>query len=587
MLKLPFFALVLSVGAALADEIVTTSEAVDILSNPAYAPLSRQEWRGVPNKIDPHWLDHFISTYPQADEMSIAFTLRYQLVQGSRSIPEYQRFIAQYPYSLAAHQATHELFQLYRQRHDLAGYLEFMYRYPGSQHALVANAQAQAVAFEQVVETNKLTEYDAFMQLFPTAPQVPAAEKLAQQKAAAEELEYLNAQRLGKLHQRLTRTQQYLEQLEADPNAKLGRIRLLERIIRNVNKQMAQTKEERARELCRKLETQASLAETQARPDSEPAQAQLLQQGRQFQRLAFIIRSVYKQQPAASCVREEQRYQRLIAKLDQLRQTIVDENTRLIDSIRQEFTKTRTLLTESFGQLHRDNLAAQQSLEQLLNGVEQLHQDLQMVNQNLRQIHQEVVDVRATIETSNQHLALLHQDLNTVHQRLVNLNEDLNRGMTAQQQLLATVVVELDNGFQTLHQDMQGAMQQEKALHQQLQQVEQQILQATDETRKTFLRNHQQRLKAEAQHTRTLIKQMQHSTQAIVNSQTTITSAIQKQTQTTLYNNNRLLESNRQTRAAIQQMGQQTMTTAQNSGGGGGGILGTVVNVGKKLLSFF
>ena len=584
-MKFPFFGLLLCVGAASADDIVTTSSAVDILSHPRYAPLSQQEWRGVPNKIDPDWLDYFIGSYPQADEMSIAFTLRYSLVQGTHSIPEYQRFIAQYPYSIAAHQATHELFQLYRERHDLAGYLEFMYRYPDSQHALVSNAQAQAVAFEQIVETDSLSEYDAFMQLFPAAPQVPAVEKLAQQKAAAEELEYLNDQRLDKLHQRLTRTQQYLEQLEADPNAELGRIRMLERIIRNVNKQITQTKEQRARELCRDLET--SLAETQPSPDSESAPTQLLQQGRQFQRLAFIIRTVYKQQSAASCVREEQRYQRLIAKLDQIRQTIVDENVRLIDSIRQEFTKTRTLLTESFAQLHRDNLAAQQSLQQLLNGVEQLHQDLQEVNQNLRQIHQDVVDVRATIEQSNQHLALLHQDLNTVHQRLVNLNDDMNRGMTAQQQMLAAVVVELDNGFQTLHQDMQGAMQQENALHQQIQQVEQQILQATDETSKTVLRTHQQRLTAEAQQTRTLIEQMQHSTQAIVDSQATITGAIQKQTKTTLYNNNRLLESNRQTRAAIQKQGQQMMTTAQNSGGGGGGgILGTVVNIGKKLFGF-
>jgi chromosome segregation ATPase len=154
----------------------------------------------------------------------------------------------------------------------------------------------------------------------------------------------------------------------------------------------------------------------------------------------------------------------------------------------------------------------------------------------------------------------------------------MNRGMTAQQQLLNTVIVELDGGFKTLHNDMQAAMHQEKALHQEIKQIQQQILQATDET--TVLRTHKERLVAEAQQTQTLVEQMQTSTRAIVDSQGKITAAVHKQTETSVYNTNRLLESNQQTRAAIQKMGQQARKVAQggsSGGNSGGGILGTVI----------
>jgi hypothetical protein len=583
--------LLLTSTTALAADFVVKSPTLPIFSD--ITPQSQQAWQGIPNRIDPHWLDHFIATFPEANETPVAFTLRYNLVQGARSIPAYHAFIDQYRYTLAAHQAQHELLQLYQERHEFAGYLTFMYRYPDTSLALVAKALAEQVAFEQVAKTDKISEYDAFIQVFPTAPQVPAAEQQALKKAIAEETAYLNTQLLGRLFQRLHFIQQRLTALESLPNAQTDahiqrQIRALEGVLRNLQGSRGEitlAKEQRARERCRDLEQQARILEKQAESLSEAQQQEWRQALRQFKRLAQVIRTVYAQQEATRCVREEERFQRLIQKFEQLIDTIKTENDRLIAVIRAEFAETRNLLTTEFERLHQDNQIAQARLKQLLKGLDQLHEDLQLVNHTLRQIHQEVVEVRLTIEQSHQHLALLHQDLNTVQHHLVQLNKDMNQGLTAQQQLLTTVVKELHGGFNTLHHDLQAAMSQEQRLHEDIKQVELKILEATDDTTKTILRTHQERLIAEAQHTRTLIKQMQTSTQAIVHSQEQITGAIHQQTETSVYNTERLLDSNRATRDLIQKQGQQMRKVAQSSGeSGGGGFLGTVVSV---VSSFF
>jgi hypothetical protein len=44
--------------------------------------------------------------------MPVAFSLRYNIAQGIDSKPEYQRFIDQYPSTIAAHNALHQLFHL-------------------------------------------------------------------------------------------------------------------------------------------------------------------------------------------------------------------------------------------------------------------------------------------------------------------------------------------------------------------------------------------------------------------------------------------------------------------------------------------
>ena len=147
MQKKLFVTLLATSATALGGEMVVKSSTLPVLSNTTYTPQSQQAWQGVPNRIDPQWLDNFMAAYPQANETPVAFTLRYNLVQGTRSIPAYHAFIDKYRYTLAARHAQHELLQLYRDKHELAGYLEFMYRYPDTELALVAKASAEQVAF--------------------------------------------------------------------------------------------------------------------------------------------------------------------------------------------------------------------------------------------------------------------------------------------------------------------------------------------------------------------------------------------------------------------------------------------------------
>jgi len=95
-----------------AAEILLTSVPTPIQTSKNAATKA---WATLPNKADPIYLDHFIATYPQSDEAQIAFTLRFNGVQISRSISHYHAFIKKYQGTLAAEQALFELFELYRQ----------------------------------------------------------------------------------------------------------------------------------------------------------------------------------------------------------------------------------------------------------------------------------------------------------------------------------------------------------------------------------------------------------------------------------------------------------------------------------------
>ncbi|OAD23582.1 hypothetical protein THIOM_000582 [Candidatus Thiomargarita nelsonii] len=324
--------------------------------------------------------------------------------------------------------------------------------------------------------------------------------------------------------------------------------------IRNLKWQINQAEKRRASSLCRDLEKRGSEFSL------SPEKVQL----REYERLAYVIFTVYSEQDVTKCIREEARHHEILDKLEKIRQTIQTENNRLISTIRDEFAKTRKLLTEKFEQLHKDNIVAQTHLQQLLDGVDQLHQDLQVVNNNLRGIRLDVQKVAEYIDKSNQELAKLHDDLTTVQHQLVKLNDDMNRGMTAQQQMLGTVAEKLDDGFKTLHSDLQTAMLQEQTLHQELMQVEQQILQASNETNKTVLRTHQERLQAEARQTRIFIQ----NTQAIVNSQRNITDAIRSQTRVIYRSTDHLVTENRRTRVEITRLGRNMQRQVKQRGSG-------------------
>jgi len=94
--------------------------------------------------------------------------------------------------------------------------------------------------------------------------------------------------------------------------------------IESLNAQIKQQKEERATELCTEFEKRAiEITRHLEAPDR-------LEKLRDWERKAHVIQTVYPEQGAAGCVRVEQRHQELLAKLEQIRQTIKAENTRLI-----------------------------------------------------------------------------------------------------------------------------------------------------------------------------------------------------------------------------------------------------------------
>ncbi len=343
------------------------------------------EWQSLPNKINPNSLDQFIAVYPQSEAVPIAFTLRYQIVQGVgkaqgvAAIPYYHDFIVKYRDTTAAYQSMYELFELYKKRATgqqnidakLATYLEFMFLYPNTEIALVAKRMAEQTAFEKVAKIDTSAAYEDFIQLFPNAPQVLVAEELATDRAIKYEESSKSKARVNKLCT-------YLGEL--------------------------------GNKLLSAKDTDSSLH-------------------RHFNRLKKVILTNYATYNNASCVRKEEHHQEKMAALNRIEKTIKTGNAKLIKVFKEESEKTRQVLRAGFKQLHLDNVNAQQSLDTIINGVKILHEHLVEVNTNLRGIRVDVQKVGEYIKESNKKLDVLHRDLQQVHKSIVKFNQDFNQGM--------------------------------------------------------------------------------------------------------------------------------------------------------------
>ena len=466
------------------------------------SPMSSQQaWESLPNRLESRWLDQLPHLYPRTTEAVVAFTLRYRIVQGINTVSAYQNFIDTYPRTLAAQEAQYALLQFYGpdeqldRSQRLVGYLAFAFRYPNTPLALVAKASAEQVAFEEVVETNEVGEYEDFMQIFPNAPQVSAAEKLAREKAVEKERADIEAE-IAPFKQRKAKYEYELQTLEQNSNIDDTQTNLTI-AIQSLDAQIKSAEEDRARELGTEFEIQAK--EITSNPQHPDIQEKL----RVSDRLAYIIQTVYPKRNATRRVRLEERHQEIIAKLEQIRQTIKAENTRLIEALQQEFAKTRQLIEAGFDQLHRDNRAAEKSLNALLDGVAQLHQTLQETNAELRGIKLEVKQVGEYVKRGNELLTVIHNDLGQIQGQLVKLNHDMNRNSQQEQGLLKGIAGNLDAGFDRL----QGSFD--------------------------------------------------ASTKAIVNSQTQIRQAIHQQTDVIYKSTDLILNESRQTRKVINDLGQK------------------------------
>lgn len=547
-----------------ATELLTTSTPIPIQSTDS--PLSAAAaWAAVPNKADPLFLDHFMARYPQSDEAEVAFTLRFNGVQTSRSIPQYQAFIQKYAGTLAAEQALYELFELYRQQHTLAGYFDFIKRYSNTPQAVVAQLHIDTLAFELVTELDTIADYDSFIAMFPNAAQVSAVEQIAQQKQAKLEKADLD-DKLARLKRRLSEEQQAMKildaRLETEPvldDDFWEQLSAIQASITGLTEDIQMATENRAAELATLLESEASTAEA-VLDDNTLTEAEKNQQiqshWRMAQRDIVLLRSpLYRQTSAAKRVRLEERHQRVIDKLDAIRVALKSSNDALITALQQEFAKTRDTLRSGFARLHLDNVSLNQSLQQLVSSVEVLHQDIVEVNRNLVNIHQQLTDVQATIKQSQVHLMVLHEDLDQVRGRLIQLNQQMNQGMEKQKTLLRAAAGSVKHGFTQLHTDMEARQLQAAVLHQQKLSLATRQLYANQRVAKVLEKTHQQSLAQRAQQTQLLRRSIQSD--HIVNAQSLTFQAVEHQTDVMIYGTDQLLASDQQTRGLISQQTEQ------------------------------
>ena len=181
-----YYTLKLTVLAAETAPIVS-SPTIEVVNETRYSQEAQTAWKNVVDKSNPHYLDQHIGQFPEADTARTAFSLRYELTRNSQSIATYNEFIARYPDRAATPQAVGDVWQLYRADNRLSGYLDFIRRYPQTPHAVVAKYHAQQLAFEYAWDFDTVTDYDAFLEAFPDAPQIEAVRLRAAERAKADE----------------------------------------------------------------------------------------------------------------------------------------------------------------------------------------------------------------------------------------------------------------------------------------------------------------------------------------------------------------------------------------------------------------
>jgi len=522
-----------------AVELVVTSTPTPIQRNILAAKTA---WAALPNKADPLFLDHFIATYPQSDEAQIGFTLRFNGVQTSRSIPHYQAFIDKYASTLAAEQAIYELFELYHQQNTIAGYFEFIQRYPNSLQAMLAKLHLEALVFEATSQLDAVIQYDNFIAMFPTAVQVPAAEKLAQQKALLIEESALNTERES-LKNRLTEKQQqrnrlFKECLEKNSNSCRKKLGELEQDITRFKEEIEQIVEKRANRLATKME-KVGTAIKKANKDKA------LYSQRLVRRYCHLLLNAYSDREAAQRCRVEQRHDESLKQLQALLQMIENSNVALIEALKTEFAKTYHMLREGFERLHLDNLAWTKTFEALNPIFVQVQQDFIKVNRNLIKIHQGLTNVQATLAQSHVHLMLLHEDLKLLHNRLVQLNRDRNKGMEKQKSLLRDAASTVKQGFSVLHADLEASQLQATKLKQEKLALANRQLFSEQPIAKELEKTHQQHA--------TQTKQLRKTLGSIIEAQQWSVKAIEHQTKVMIYNTDQLLAAEQETRKLMNQ----------------------------------
>lgn len=375
---------------------------------------SQQYWDKMSDHLDPVALDQFISKYPDSQAAAMAFALRYTMLADNPNIEDYNDFLKKYPNRFQSQIALQELFELYRDQNRANGYLDFLQRYPDTQQALVAKLRLQTLMFQLVSLTDKGDEYEAFIDTFPEAPQVPAVSQLAFEKELQEEKTRFN----------------------------------------DLKKESDSVCERRANSLVTEWEDWVGKFSKQFPGDkaSEPGALVFMYR---IDRRAKVIRSVYGAYHAAARIRQEERHQEIIAKLDGIQTTLIKNNAELIKTLREESKRICDELKAGFELLHHDNLDMRKMIEQkfeaIEKGMQRLHEDLVTIHKDLLDIRGDLKTINDSIKEGNKKLDRLDAHLHGIYAELVEVRKDMNTGFQAMGEKMDALTREVKTGFETSH----------------------------------------------------------------------------------------------------------------------------------------
>lgn len=176
LIKLPashllIYSLFVSSAHAISDaEIVQGLEALGDLeaAYPLAVQLAEQQnnyqrWRDLAQK------------YQQYDTDNQAYLSAWQAVKQLNLANAYRDFLTLRSQSPLNAQAIHAMFQLSRELDTIHGYMRFMEEFPNTLEAVQALLRIHEIAFQRATEKHQPEVYDAFVQTFIGAKQIPQA----------------------------------------------------------------------------------------------------------------------------------------------------------------------------------------------------------------------------------------------------------------------------------------------------------------------------------------------------------------------------------------------------------------------------
>lgn len=357
------------------------------------------------------------------------------MARTSQSIATYNEFIARYPDRAATPQAVGEVWQLYHAENRLSGYLDFIRRYPQTPHAVVAKYHAQQLAFEYAADFDTVTDYDAFLEAFPDAPQLEAVRLKAAARAKADEEVIYEAE---KKQRQTAEFERWVVQRAHDLAA-----------------QYISLKEVVGAAMPDPLDVQALVTEGKLPAGTTQVDDVLRRNlGLRMERIYYTLKLFQPYRvdtEVLALIREEKRHDEIVTKLSEINATLVQNNTKLIDTLKQEFGQTREVLLQGFEAVLKEQRATRQALEvsfqRLEASMNQLHTDLVTIHEKLVDIHRTAQDIGANIRRANQYLARLDQGLSNVTQSLQSINRDMNVGFQVSADLTRNLTQEVTTGF--------------------------------------------------------------------------------------------------------------------------------------------